>query len=65
MFDEAIEDKEERFTQKKNLTTKVLPEFQQMFTDLKELSSNLQISYSYRIKRQVQLARKKYRDEKS
>ena len=43
MFDEAIEDKEERYTQKKNLTTKVLPEFQQMFTDLKELSSNLQI----------------------
>ena len=53
MVDNAMENREDKFVKKRNLTMKVLPEFLQMFTDSKELSSINSISNWYRAKRKI------------
>ena len=45
MVDNVKHDNEERYIKKKNLSMRVLPEFQRMFADTKELSSKVIINY--------------------
>ena len=42
MIDRAMARREYQFVKKKNITMKVLPEFQRMFKETKEMSSELQ-----------------------
>ena len=39
MVDRAMEEREEKYIKKKNITMKVLPEFQSLFAETKEISS--------------------------
>ena len=45
MIDKSMEKREYQFVKKKNITMKVLPEFQRMFKETKEMSSKSKISY--------------------
>ena len=56
MVDNAMEQREDKFVKKRSLTIKVLPEFLQMFTDLKELSSINSIGICYRTKMKISSA---------
>ena len=60
-----MEQREEKFIKKRNLTMKVLPEFLQMFTDSKELSSIPLINNCYRAKGKIPPAHQKHRNEKN
>ena len=39
MVDRAVEEREEKYTKKKNIAMKMLPEFQSLFVETKEISS--------------------------
>ena len=56
MVDNAMEQREDKFVKKRSLKMKVLPEFLQMFTDSKELSSINSIGICYRTKRKISSA---------
>ena len=52
----AMEQREDKFVKKRNLTMKFLPKFLQMFSDSKELPSINSIGICYRTKRKISWA---------
>ena len=43
MVDKAMDEREEKYTKKKNISMRVLPEFKRLFDDTKEISSKIYI----------------------
>ena len=53
MIDKTMETREEKYIKRKNITMKVLPKFKDLFTEVKEISSNRYSLNYFRRKRKI------------